>query len=237
MVRANPKALGSYDISHETTVKGEYAIHVELDGQEIDGSPACFTVQPAVPTAIRSRLAPPETQPQTHQPCELLLTAVDKLGNTLDRGGARVDARVLGPNASPCTVEDCKDGRYKITFTAGAVGEYRVIARLDNVEMLPMPLQFAEGRPPVADALEKPVQSKDSKSDAKERPGRALPASKRREGSGKDTAAARKDGEDGVVEAPTAVEPWFHASQLGHLYPSISCTNAAASTGELVAPV
>ena len=83
-------------------------MHVELDGKPIDGSPACFFVTPAAPTAVRSRLAPPDEPPVTHSPCELLLTAVDKLGNVLDHGGARVDARVLGANASQCTIEDKK---------------------------------------------------------------------------------------------------------------------------------
>lgn len=144
-VKPSTKGLGAYEVTCESALKGEYTLHVRLFDMPIGGSPGVFFVHPAVPTAVRSRLLPPTEATVTHQNCELVLVAVDKLGNTLDRGGARVDARVLGPNASQCTVEDRRDGTYTITFTAGAVGEYRVIARLDNVEMSPLPLQFVEG--------------------------------------------------------------------------------------------
>ena len=144
-VKPSNKGLGSYEVSCESFQKGEYTLRVELNGFPISGSPGVFFVQPAVPTAVKSKLLPPPEPWLTHTDSQLVLIAVDKLGNTLDRGGARVDARVLGPNAGSCTVEDRKDGTYTITFTAGAVGEYRVIARLDNVEMTPLPLQFSEG--------------------------------------------------------------------------------------------
>ena len=139
------KGVGTYEVSCESNVKGEYTLHVELNGQPIGGSPGVFMVLPSAPVAMKSKLLPPTTALFIQQNTELVLIAVDKLGNTLDRGGARVDARVLGPNASPVAIEDRKDGTYSIGFTAGAVGEYRVIARLDNVEMTPLALLFTEG--------------------------------------------------------------------------------------------
>jgi hypothetical protein len=159
-VKPSSKGLGAYEITCETTLKGEYTMHVKLDGMPIGGSPGVFTAFPALPTAARSKLLPPTEPCVTHQSVTLELVAVDKLGNALDRGGARVDARVLGPNAGACTVDDRKDGTYTITFTTGAVGEYRVIARLDNVEMTPLPIQFAEGLRPAA-AIAAPLQSVD----------------------------------------------------------------------------
>ena len=143
-VKPSNKGLGAYEISCESVLKGEYTLHVELNGQPIGASPGLFFVLPAVPTAVRSKLLPPDGACITHHEIQLVLIAVDKLGNTLDRGGARVDARALGPNASQCTVEDRKDGTYTIAFTGGAVGEYRVIARLDNIEMTPLVVQVNE---------------------------------------------------------------------------------------------
>ena len=80
-----------------------------------------------------------------HVLCASYPPSAPATGNTLDHGGARVEARVIGANASQCAVEDRKDGTYILTFTAGAVGEYRVVARLDNTEMPPVNLHFAEG--------------------------------------------------------------------------------------------
>lgn len=145
-VRQSNRGLGAYEVAHETVLKGEYVVHVELNGMPVGGSPALFFVEPSVATANKSILQPPKTEPLTHQLTELELIAVDKLGNTLEKGGARLDARVLGPNAGPCTCTDRKDGTYTIQFTAGAIGEYRVIARLDNVELAALALIFGEGR-------------------------------------------------------------------------------------------
>jgi len=149
VVKPSNRGLGAYEVAYESLLKGEYTLHVELNGMPIGGSPGVFFVQPAVPTAMRSKLLPPVDPPVTHALCEMTLVTYDKLGNALDRGGARVDARVLGASAGTCSVEDRKDGTYNITFTVGgASGEYRVIARMDNVEMPPVPLMFAEGSRP-----------------------------------------------------------------------------------------
>ena len=137
--------VGAYEVIHESTLCGEYTMHIELDGMPLGGSPGVFFVRPALPTAAKSKLNLPTEPTVTGSVCVMMLVAYDKQGNQLDRGGARVEARVVGPNAGPCTVEDKKNGEYSLSFTAGTVGEYRVIARLDNVEMAPVPLQFAQG--------------------------------------------------------------------------------------------
>ena len=143
-VRPSSKGLGAYEVICETLLKGEYTLHVLLNGEALAGSPAIFMVHPAAANAGRSKLLPPVEPPTTNKSCELVLVAVDKLGNALDRGGARIDARVIGANASACVTEDKKDGTYTLTFTAGAMGEYRVNARLDNSEITPMTLQFVD---------------------------------------------------------------------------------------------
>ena len=92
-----------------------------------------------------------------------------------------------------------KDGTYTISFSAGAVGEYRVIARLDNIEMPPLPLQFVEGsssRPTEADkalaaakAESKHASTKSRRADAADEP--------------KDSADVEDAGED-VVDVSEA---------------------------------
>ena len=47
-----------------------------------------------------------------------------------------MQARALGPSVTnAATSTDYNDGTYGIKFTAGAVGEYRVEVRLDNVKI------------------------------------------------------------------------------------------------------
>ena len=104
----------------------------------------CTITGDGMHTAIanKSRLLPLQEAPVINQPCELLLEAIDKYGNKLDRGGARVDARASGPGVGQCEAKDRGDGTYTITFTAGVVGETRVTVRLDNVEMPALKLVF-----------------------------------------------------------------------------------------------
>ena len=68
-------------------------------------------------------------------PIEIILQAVDKYGNKIDRGGANVSARAAGNAASACTVDDNQDGTYTIHFSQNAVGDCKVIARIDNMEL------------------------------------------------------------------------------------------------------
>lgn len=145
-VKASNKGIGAYEVTHESELKGEYTLHIHLGGMPIGGSPGVFVVEPAQAYPAKSKLHPPTEVTLTHRPVQLILETADKLGNLLERGGAKVDARIIGPNAGQLTTEDLKDGKYCLTFSASSVGEYRVIARLDNVEMPPVTMMFGEGR-------------------------------------------------------------------------------------------
>ena len=140
--------LGSFNLAHELHVAGAYEAHLNLSGQPIFGSPVCFQVQAAAPSGRLSTLLPPDVSPTLNIPYELLLIAEDKYSNKLDRGGANVQARALGPSASPATTHDYENGTYGVRFTAGAVGEYRVEVRLDNVKIKGSPhvIMFSESR-------------------------------------------------------------------------------------------
>ena len=133
--------LGTFSLAYELHVAATYECHLMLNGQEINGSPVNFKVKPAAPSGRLSTLQIPDYPPTVHEEYELLLIAEDKFGNRLDRGGANVQARALGPSASPATTKDYNNGTYGIKFTAGAVGEYRVEVRLDNVKIKGSPHQ------------------------------------------------------------------------------------------------
>ena len=139
--------LGAFSVGHELHVAGQYEAHLMLSGAHIKGSPVCFKVKPAAPSGRLSTLQAPEKAPVTHEEYELLLIAEDKYSNKLDRGGANVQARALGPSASPATTRDYSNGTYGVKFTAGAAGEYRVEVRLDNAKIKGSPhmIMFTDG--------------------------------------------------------------------------------------------
>ena len=128
-------SVGTFSLSYELQVAGTYQAHFTLGGVPINGSPVSFLIKPAQPSGRLSTLHPPETPSVIGVLYELTLIAEDKYTNRLDRGGANVQARALGPSASPATTVDHQDGTYGVRFTAGAVGEYRVEVRLDNVKI------------------------------------------------------------------------------------------------------
>ena len=128
----------------QVTVKGPHMVHLQLDGQPIAHTPIEFHVHPGAALGTRSKLYPPTEPPIVKEPCLLRLHAIDKYGNHLEEGGARIDARANGPGVTACTSEDLSDGTYTIEFSAAVVGETRVIVRLDNVEMPPLRVLFIE---------------------------------------------------------------------------------------------
>lgn len=140
-------AVGTFSLRYELQVAGAYEAHFTLGGIPIKGSPVKFRVKPAQPSGRLSTLHPPVDTPSVIGVLyELTLIAEDKYTNRLDRGGANVQARALGPSASPATTVDHGDGTYGVRFTAGAVGEYRVEVRLDNVKIKGSPhlINFTE---------------------------------------------------------------------------------------------
>jgi len=147
-VRSTAEVVGSYDLVSpaELVLKGAHRATIRLHGQPICGSPVEFAVRPGHPAAAKSRLQPPALPPSTGQPVEIVLQLVDKFSNDCERGDVRLDAKAFGPKASECQVFDRGDGTYSITFTAGVAGDYRLQARLENVEMSALHVKVEEGK-------------------------------------------------------------------------------------------
>jgi len=147
---------GEFEAMYETKLKGTHKICVKLAGVDVQGSPITFSVVPSQALASKSMLNvhTMEVPLLTHNPCNLLVQLVDRFGNTLEKGGARVDARALGAAAGTCTTEDRKDGTYLISFQVQAAGDYKVSVRLENKdELAPLTLNFVAGQPkPLAEA-------------------------------------------------------------------------------------
>lgn len=134
-VRAMHSGIGSYEVTHTPEIQGEYTMHIRLNGVPISDSPVAFSVRCGAPNGAKSHLIMPTEQFFVGSPIEIILQAVDKYGNKIDRGGANVSARAAGNAASACTVDDNQDGTYTIHFSQNAVGDCKVIARIDNMEL------------------------------------------------------------------------------------------------------
>ena len=135
--------LGMYELNFDTNLAGPHSLHVTLNDEEIQFSPFTFIVTPAAPVGSKSRLTQ-HSAAIVNQPCEMLLVAVDKYGNTLINGGANVAARALGTGVSAPQVEDREDGTYIITFSSSVVQECKVNVRLDNMDMSQVSVYFEE---------------------------------------------------------------------------------------------
>ena len=128
--------VGLYVIDqHVVTISGQYEAHFALNGVEISGSPYSFQVTPADGFGRNSYVISPDQPAFVKLPYELTLHAVDKFGNKLGSGGSKVEGKVIGANASACTVVDHKDGTYSLHFTVNATGSYNVEVRIDGAKV------------------------------------------------------------------------------------------------------
>jgi hypothetical protein len=204
-------SVGSFNLGYELQVAGLYEAHFTLNGYHLNGSPVCFHVKPAAPSGRLSTLHPPvDTPPVIGVVYEMQLIAEDKYSNKLDRGGANVQARALGPSASPATTVDHGDGTYGVRFTAGAAGEYRVEVRLDNIKIKGSPHLINFNEPTAAQRRQLAANAPDS-------------------------AAATKAGADGVADEVLGegADDWNHSS---HSPPSLRDPSPDRSQDDPMSP-
>ena len=79
-----------------------------------------------------------------HSQCWLLHETIDNYGSRVDRGGANINARVVGTGVSPVQTVDAKDGTYTLSFSAAVAGECKTVVRLDNSEMAELKVSFVK---------------------------------------------------------------------------------------------
>ena len=68
-----------------------------------------------------------------------------------------MEGKVYGSKASECTVVDCEDGTYSLSFTASVAGDYKLQVRFENQEIAPITMHIKE-QEAAADAAEKQVE-------------------------------------------------------------------------------
>ena len=139
--QASSSSVGVYELfsSSELSAKGQHSATILLHGAPIATSPVTFNVRPTAPNALKSWLgARPGAPALANLPAVAVLHLVDRYGNACEAGGGvRIDAKVtyFGTKTTESQVADQEDGTYTITFVGASPGEYRITARLDNIEV------------------------------------------------------------------------------------------------------
>lgn len=153
--------LTTYDVNYSPEQKGWHTMHVALADNAVEGSPVRFRVIPGLPAIATSRMELPK-EPEMEgikldkgsrgdaellsvnliagRMYRLLVVAVDRCGNELDRGGANVTARVtsIAGVAPPknqdnsFVVEDNKDGTYVVELTYKNPADLKVVVAIDK---------------------------------------------------------------------------------------------------------
>ena len=137
--------LGAYEVAYAPEQTGNYVAHMLLHGVDINDSPVHFTVKPGAPVGAKSKLVPPKDPFVIQSMATILLMAFDRYGNKLTESAkltAPINARAQGNAASAPSVMDNNDGTYTITFTQNAVGDCKVMARMENVDLTPITVSF-----------------------------------------------------------------------------------------------
>ena len=155
--------LGAYEVAYAPEQTGNYVAHMLLHGVDINDSPVHFTVKPGAPVGAKSKLVPPKDPFVIQSMATILLMAFDRYGNKLTESAkltAPINARAQGNAASAPSVMDNNDGTYTITFTQNAVGDCKVMARMENVDLTPITVSFKAKPVDGVEAPSKEVASK-----------------------------------------------------------------------------
>ena len=213
---------GQYEVRNQTiTLQGSYEAHFALNGVPIAGSPVSFKVNAAAPSGKNSFIVAPDQPALVKLPYELTLHAVDRYGNKLSSGGARVEVKVIGASA-PCTVVDHKDGTYSLHFTVNSTGSYQVEVRIDGLKVKGTPSRVVKDKEEVqaipADTVKNLFKDSATKPRQQKRePSSATPA---KDGAGMDSQTAsplKAKGKNRKSSAPTTnlADALLESEELG----------------------
>ena len=159
------KGLWNYDTRYELEICGQYVLHVLLSGSPIKGSPVKWNVRSHGPHASNCRVLPPSGYSpdrllQANTPYTLHVIGIDKKGNGLKSGGAKVTCSIcaVGNGSLPVgqesmlAVEDLNDGTYLVHISLIGSAEVKVLVSMDKDrpgypgggDLTPLPLTFTK---------------------------------------------------------------------------------------------
>lgn len=159
--KADRGGVTTYELRHDPTTAGSYAVHVSIAGKPIKGSPVLLEVHPDRPEPPLCKLAPPTGGPLyagkdlAERVHITVLKTYDRFGNACSVGGLVVTARLqlvkqgvhdqaaLMPANHLLEVEDLGNGTYHIKVSATIPCMLKMVVNLDKN----LPTQLAELSP------------------------------------------------------------------------------------------
>jgi len=134
---------GTYSVSYQATQPGDLLLDATLQGKSIYNSPHNVTVEhnDGPLTQVDSRWSsvsgPGAERANTVDPAKFTITAKNKYGNKVPKGGDKFKVDIAGDRGFPITAElkDNNDGTYGVTYQPTAAGFARI-----NVSVLASPI-------------------------------------------------------------------------------------------------
>jgi len=140
---------GTYDVTYQTEVPGDYKVNVTLDGKPVANLPVNVHIRPT-PSAHHSYAAGPgltKGEVFDNAPAKFIIHAKDPKGNPLTQGGDNFKVDIHGPGHIHPEVVDNHDGTYLVTYEPTEAGDYKVDITLDghNIKDAPHHVTVREG--------------------------------------------------------------------------------------------
>jgi len=133
---------GRYTCSFTTMVKGHYWISIQLDREDISGSPFLAEISPAdVDVGTSKAHGMGLLVVGTFKPSSFTIESYDKYGNRLETGGDRWDCNMLGAEMPEVTIHDNNDGSYTCSYMTQSRGTLNVFIGIRGFEMRDCPFE------------------------------------------------------------------------------------------------
>lgn len=137
-----------YEVKADTSLTGEYEIHLELNGAPIIGSPVTFEVHESAPDPHWSKLILPADHdmliPNLEKPATIMLMTCDRFGNKCTLGGlapqchislvkqSSLDSAILMANNHSVAVEDLHNGSYAVKIAVKMACTVKILVNMDK---------------------------------------------------------------------------------------------------------
>jgi len=99
---------GTYNVDYAPSKAGKYTIHVQLDGQDVKGTPCSLTVREGA-----------DASKTGHANFKVTIVSRNKNGELKTEGGDEFECQVIGPEEIgevPCKTKDNGDGSYTAEY-------------------------------------------------------------------------------------------------------------------------
>lgn len=125
---------GTYVATLQPNVPGNHVLEITLDGTPISNSGTSINVRQDVDPSKSTLSGSGIEKASTVEPTSFTITAKDKSGNLVPRGGEKFDVKISTSNGYPVDsqIKDNKDGTYTVTYQPLAPGKTTIAVNLNG---------------------------------------------------------------------------------------------------------